>query len=263
MLEVEGQLLETGGGCRGGGATSYAGTLACRGAGATRCGEIAGLRPGAWVHRVRVAVPGSDPQRQRRRSVLVAAPGVPNVVSWTVYPRTVEVREATDKALRGALDAAFAFTAASPGARALVVFDPVAFPGADAPRVIPFGFAPRSATGDACVADANCGGGRGSTCCMTGSNVVVDALDVLGRPGGVAVSIGRCARPIFRITGADNVLRGLELRGSAKPPPALEADSIVLGGRGATAWSTASCAGLRRATASASAARPEARGRRT
>ena len=232
-LEVEGQLLDGSATCEGDGATAYATTVVCRGPGAARCGEVSGLRPGAWVHRVRVVIPGSDPQVQRKRSVLLAAPGVPNLVSWTIYPRTVAVRQATDAALRAALDAAAAFTAANPGARALVVFDATAFPGADVPTEIRLGFTPLSATGDMCSPDARCGDGGESTYCFAGSNVVVDALDGLGRPGGVVVAIGKCERSIFRITGADNVLRGLELRGSVKPPPGPEADSIVFAGEAA------------------------------
>ena len=80
-----------------------------------RCGEIAGLRPGAWVHRVFVTLPGSGPQLQRKRSMLLAASGVPNVVSWTIYPLTVVVDQPTDFALRTALDVATDFTSANPG----------------------------------------------------------------------------------------------------------------------------------------------------
>jgi hypothetical protein len=218
-LEVEGELLDPERTCDGDGAVAYAGTMVCRGRGAARCGEIPGLRPGAWVHRVRVAVPGSDPQVQRRRSVLLAGSGVANVVSWTVYPLSIVVREATDAALRTALDAAAAFTAANPGARALVTFDP-------AVTKIDLGFTPPST----CRPSDDCPDGAKAAYCMAGSNVVVDGLDGLGRPGGVVVSLGTCSRPIFRITGANNVLRGLELRGSEKPPPADEVDSIVFAG---------------------------------
>ena len=46
-LVVEGEMLPDAAPCEGEGATSYATTLVCRGAGGVRCGEIAGLRPGA------------------------------------------------------------------------------------------------------------------------------------------------------------------------------------------------------------------------
>src|SRR5262245_42415149 len=120
-VHVEGQLLDSGATCDGEGATTYSATLACAGSGTGRCGQIDGLRPGSWVHRIQVQADGSDEQLQSQRSVLLAAaPGVRNAVSWTVYPRTFVVRQASGDALRAALDAAAGFTAATPGARALV-----------------------------------------------------------------------------------------------------------------------------------------------
>ena len=83
-LHVEGQLLDAGATCDGAGATTYATTLDCAGAAAAPCGRIEGLRPGAWVHRVRVQVNGSDEQAQSQRSVVLAtAPDGANIVSWT------------------------------------------------------------------------------------------------------------------------------------------------------------------------------------
>ena len=114
-----------------------------------------------------------------------------------------------------------------------MTFDPAAFPGADAPREIRFGFTPLSPTGDNCRPSDVCADGSGSTYCLDASNVVVDGLDALGRSGGVVVRIGKCQRSIFRVNGANNVLRGLVLRGSEKPPPASEVDSIVFAGAGA------------------------------
>src|SRR5262249_45561662 len=183
-----------------------------------------------------VQADGSDEQLQSQRSVLLAAaPGVRNAVSWTVYPRTFVVRQASGDALRAALDAAAAFTAATPGARALVTFDPATFPGAQAPRTIAFA-TPLSATADNCAPDeVQCPNGRETSYCLTGSGVVVDALDMLGRPGGVIVSVGRCQRSVIRVTGSDNVLRGLELRGSTKDTPNRTIDTLAITGAGAHA----------------------------
>ena len=112
-LHVEGQLVDPGATCAGGGVTSYAMTLDCTGPGATPCGHVEGLRPGAWVHRVRVQVAGSDEQVQSQRSVVLAgmSDGT-NTIPWTVYPRTFVVHAADGDELRDRLDAAAAFTAA-------------------------------------------------------------------------------------------------------------------------------------------------------
>ncbi len=229
-LEVEGQLLAPDATCEGAGVTTYATRVSCQGAGASTCGRITGLRPGAWVHRVRLQVAGSEAQVQRMRSVVLAGVSdIGNVVAWTVYPRTFVVRQATGAALRAALDAAAVFTATRPG-RALVIFADGAAPDADLPPVIPLGFTTRTATGDVCEPDATCGAGRPTTYCFSGSRIVVDALDARGRPGGLAISIGKCARSIFRVTGANNVLRGLELRGSGKIDPRIAVDTVAFSG---------------------------------
>ncbi len=233
-IEVEGQLLDPAATCTGDGATTYAATLVCAGAGVTRCGGVEGLRPGAWVHRVRLQVPDSEEQVQRQRGVLLAeGSGVSNVVSWTLYPRAFVVRAPDGEQLRARLDAAEAFTAANPGARALVTFDPAAFPGADTPRLIALGFTPRTDTTDVCAAADVCADGSKAAHCLDGSRVVVDGLDALGRPGGVVVSVGRCAQTVFRVTGADTVLRGLELVGSQKIGGNLAVETLGFGGPGA------------------------------
>jgi hypothetical protein len=215
VLDLTGDLVAPSATCSGSGETAYATRLTCAGSGTVRCGRIGGLRPGAWVHRLHVAVSGSDPQVQRQRSVVVAAEDPDaNTVSWTIYPRTFVVRQATGTALTAALDGAAAFTGVAPGAFALVTFDPAAFPGADDPRLIRLRFTPGDATRDVCAADVVCPDGAASAYCFAGSRVIVDALDVRGRPGAVVVGAGTCARSLIRLTGSDNVLRGLELRGS-------------------------------------------------
>jgi hypothetical protein len=233
-LHVEGQLVDPSATCSGAGVTSYATTLDCAGPGATPCGHVEGLRPGAWVHRVRVQVAGSDEQAQSQGSVvLVGMSDGTNTISWTVYPRTFVVRAADGGALRDSLDAAAAFTAASPGARALVTFDPAVFPGADHPQTILLESTPRSSTGDMCPDDVHCPDGRSTSYCLTGSNVVVDALDALARPGGVILSVNRCTRSVLRIVGSDNVLRGLELHGSANDAADTPLDTLAISGSGA------------------------------
>src|SRR5262245_43117743 len=116
-LAVDGELLDTDATCSGGGAATYSTTVTCDMSASTVCGRIDGLRPGAWVHRVRLQVPGSDEQVQSQRMALLAAgPAVSNVVSWTVYPRTFVVRDVSAAALVSRLEEAAAFTAATPGA---------------------------------------------------------------------------------------------------------------------------------------------------
>src|SRR5262249_29106857 len=78
-LRIRGELLDGDTTCTGAGETSYDTTVTCTGQGTLRCGEVPGLRPGAWVHHVEVQVTGSDPQRENQRSVVVAGgPGVSN-----------------------------------------------------------------------------------------------------------------------------------------------------------------------------------------
>jgi len=233
-LHVEGQLLDPAATCDGGGANSYTATLDCPGAGVVRCGRVDGLRPGAWVHRVRAQVAGSEEQAQSQRSTVLAGPPPgTNTVSWTVYPRTFVVHQADGDTFRGVLDDAAAFTAAAPGTRALVTFDPNVFQGADHPQTILLQSTPRTKTGDVCPDDVHCPDGRSTSYCLTGSGLVVDALDVLARPGGVILSVNLCTRSVLRVTGSDNVLRGLELQGSMKTAQDTALDTIAFSGRGA------------------------------
>ena len=99
-LEVEGEMLPDAAPCDGDGATSYATTLGVPGSRGRALRRDRGPAPRGrgcigCASRFRARMP----QVQRKRSVLLAAPGVPNVVSWTVYPLTVVVHQATDAAL--------------------------------------------------------------------------------------------------------------------------------------------------------------------
>jgi hypothetical protein len=183
-LAVEGELLDPDATCSGGGVATYATTVVCDMSASTVCGRIDGLRPGAWVHRVRLQVAGSDEQVQSQRVVLLASgPAVSNVVSWTVYPRTFVVRDVSGHALVSRLDEAVAFTAATPGARTLVTFDRAVFPGAQSPRVIPLPPLVPGLGTDLCKQpDDTCSDGRKTAFCFEGSRVVIDALTPPAKP---------------------------------------------------------------------------------
>jgi len=226
-LTLDGELLDPDATCGGTGETTYATTVECGGG---TCAVLDGLRPGAWVHRIAVQVAGSDRQVQSQRSVLVLgdAPGIANRVAWTVYPKTFAVAAATDTAFLATLAAATAYTGAHPGP-ALIAFDRAVFPGAHDPRVVPIRFIEQPShvcvSGETCAAD-----GRETTMCFTGSRLVVDGLDHLGRTGAVVLDAGTCSRSLFRMYGSDNVLRGLELRGSRKQNPTIPLDTIAITG---------------------------------
>ena len=59
-ISVTGDLIDPAATCTGGGATSYATSFTCSGSGLARCGDVPGLRPGAWVHRLVTTVAGSE-----------------------------------------------------------------------------------------------------------------------------------------------------------------------------------------------------------
>lgn len=183
------------------GAGGYAVHLVCP-PGSGACGSVAGLRPGAWVHRLSVTVPGSDAQRQSRRYVLVAgAPSAAtNALTWTIHPRTFVVASVASEALRDALAAASAFTAAHAG-HALVTFSPDVFPGAVSPQTVDLSALCAPDTPDAALR-------------LAGDRVVVDALDGDGRPGAVVWSVDTCPTSVLHVVGADNVVRGVVLHGS-------------------------------------------------
>lgn len=229
-LTLDGELLDPSATCDGSGETTYSTTVECTGG---TCAILDGLRPGAWVHRISVQVAGSDRQVQSQRSVLVLgdAAGVANQTSWTVFPKTFSVDAATGTEFLATLAAATAYTSANPGP-ALIAFDRAVFPGAHDPRVVPIRFVEHPShvcvTGETCAAD-----GRETTMCFTGSRIVIDGLDALGRTGGVVLDAGTCSRSLLRIYGSDNVLRGLELRGSRKAIPTIPLDTIAFTGAAA------------------------------
>lgn len=242
VLTVEGERAADAVGCVGGGAASYHETVECSGSGIVSCGRIAGLAPGSWVHRVSLSVPGSEPQVQAQRSVLLAGQtvAVSNALLWTVYPRTFVVRSAAPDDPQGGLqmklDEAAQYTAANDGP-VLVTFSALTFPGAVAPKRIylvdptrkpPCAIAARNhcpPTGT--LADPTAG------LCFTGNRIVVDGLDLDARAGGVVLSVGTCARAVVRVSGGDNVLRGLVIEGSQAPSPASQLDVLAITGPGA------------------------------
>jgi hypothetical protein len=221
-IAVEGELAAGTSTCTGNGATTYQAALTCTGTGTVRCGQMDGLAPGAWVHRLSVTVPGSDTQSQVARAVLVAgSTDVSNAVVWTVYPRTFVVHSTSANDLQGRLDDAAAYTQAG-GGPVLVTFDPGAFPGAAAPQRISL-LLPVCALDDTRNRCRPNGTSDGTTAglCLTGDRIVVDALDRNAQPGGVILSVGACGRQVLRLYGADDVLRGLVFEGSRKPSPTL------------------------------------------
>src|SRR5262249_4646175 len=154
-VTLDGQLATDAVTCNGAGDVAYEGRhLHCEGHGTLRCGELAGLRPGLWVHRLSVSVPGSDPQRQSQRLVIIAGgqTHVSNALLWTVYPRTFLLQGTTVNDLQSALDQATAYTLCNPGP-ALITFSADAFPGAASPQRIDL------LTGPACQQDPRNGCG--------------------------------------------------------------------------------------------------------
>lgn len=216
-LELDGELRDPNATCAGAGAPTYRATLVCRGGGFVRCGTIADLRPGAWIHRLVTTVAGSEPQRQVRSGVVLAGAKVSNVLTWPIHARAFVVHTADEDALRATLAAAGAFTAAT-GDRAFVGFDRAAFPGAADPRVIELGRG-------VCPED-----GRHAGLCLAGDDLEVDGLDDRAEPGAVVLSIGGRNAPVIRVQGERNVLRGLVVRGSTAPHLSAQADAIAIAG---------------------------------
>jgi hypothetical protein len=218
-LTLSGELVDATATCSGIAAVAYARTLTCNGAGLVRCGEITGLLPGAWVHRLALTVGGSDPQEQAQQAVVVAQAS--NPLLWTVYPRTFVVGEASEASLRAQLDAAASYTDANPGP-ALVTFARAVFPGAQAPQTIDLSRGP-------CDPDPS----RHAALCFAGSRVVVDALDGRAERGGVVWSVGTRPLALLRLYGSDDVFRGLVLAGSRDPVPLVQMDTVAIVGPGA------------------------------
>jgi hypothetical protein len=209
-VTVTGTVVDETATCAGDGATTYTATLHCV-AGVEPCGQVTGLRPGAWVNRVRAQVPSSDAQVQAHRAVFLAdGAGVANRVRWTVYPHTVVVTQPTAAALRARLA-----DAAGGSLPALVTFDPDAFPpglGDAHPIVLTSGH---------CTATDVAG------LCLPTSHLVVDGLDATGASGAVVLATNDRAR-LVRIYGDDVVLRGLVLRGSRASGTTSQADTVAV-----------------------------------
>lgn len=216
-LELAGEIRDPNATCDGAGATSYRATVVCRGSGFVRCGTVADLRPGAWIHRLATRVEGSEPQRQTRDRVVLAGAKVSNVLTWAVFARAFVVGAAHEDALRATLASAAAFTDAT-GDRAFVGFDREAFPGPGDPRVIEL-------TRGVCLED-----GRHAGLCLSGDDLVVDGLDDRAEPGAVVLSIGSRNAPVIRVHGERNVLRGLVVQGSTGSQLSAQADAIAITG---------------------------------
>src|SRR5438552_11768761 len=206
-VELDGELAADAATCGGSGATSYRETMTCTGSGVVRCGQLAALQPGTWVHRLSVTVPGSATQQQAQRLVLVAGSSaeVSNALVWTVYPQTFVVQAASAAELQARLDEATAYTRENAGP-ALVTFSADAFPGATAPQRI-YLLQPPCAldvTHNRCSPDGTWDGWTAGVCFL-GDRIVVDALDRSARPGGVILSVDTCGRQLLRLYGSENV----------------------------------------------------------
>ncbi len=243
-VTVDGDVASDGVPCDGAGVTGYHDVLTCTGSGLVRCGQESDLRPGLWVHRLSLTVPGSPTQRQAQRLVLIGDAATPasNALVWTAYPRTFVVGTTDADELWNAFRAAAEYTRCNPGP-ALMVFSPDAFPGArDPQRIQLLPPAPSCTIGDrntckpdltpnTCTLDG-LPDGRTAGLCFTGDRIVVDALDHDARPGAVILSVDKCGRQVLRVYGSDNVFRGLVLEGSRKPTltPPCQLDTVAFTG---------------------------------
>ena len=210
-LTVEGALVDPTVTCDGPGTTTYATTLHCA-AGAPSCGQLSGLRPGAWINRLRVQAPAStNAQVQAARAVFLADDAT-NTLRWTVYPRTLVVTQPTAAELLARVA-----DAATGPAPTLITFAPDAFPpgqGDAHPIVL---------TSTKCT-DTDVAG-----LCLTASNVVVDGLGADGAPGAVVLTTSTHTR-LVRVYGAGDVLRGLVLRGDRTAGVGSQADTVAAEG---------------------------------
>jgi hypothetical protein len=217
-VTLDGNLVADAATCSGPGAVAYPTapdpppTLHCEGTGLVRCGEIVGLRPGAWVHRLHVTVSSTDPlpasvQEQAQRLVVIGGAATSNPLVWTIYPRTFVVAntnaDASAGSLRVQLKAAADYTAAN-GVPALVTFSPAAFPG-----TIAFSDA------DPCALDPS--HPPAAAICFGGSHVVIDGLDANAKPGSVIWSVGTNDLSVLRLYGSDDVVRGIVFDGTTDP----------------------------------------------
>lgn len=226
-LIVSGERVAGATACNAGGlglATTYATTVSCSGPGASKCGQVRNLAPGVWVHHVAAQVSDATSalQLQSTTSVVVAEPGASNVVDWTVFGRTFLVTKTTAADVRGRLDDALAYTAAFPHA-ALVRFSANVYPGAGNPKTVPLQTSPTCTL-------ATCADGRETAYCFDGDRVTVDAIDQLGRPGGVVLSVSTCNNSLLRLYGTDNVWRGVVFQGTTDTTPAVAVDTVTIAG---------------------------------
>lgn len=215
VVTVDGSLVDAAATCTGSGIETYTATLSCAGRGVVRCGEISGLRPGAWINRLSATVTGSAAQEQAQRTVFVAGGSNPgtNAVQWTIFPRTFVVTQTTAADVQTQLDAAAAFTAGDPARPALVRFDRTVFPGAAVPQTIPVLQATTCGpTPGGCPTSGGVAG-----LCVRGSHVVLDALDADARTGGVVLDVGTLDLRGVRIYCTGSVVRGLVVGGGRFP----------------------------------------------
>src|SRR5207249_8356078 len=66
--------------------------------------------------------------------------------------------------------------------------------------------------------------------CASVSRIVVDAVDSAGEAGGVAWSVGTSPLSVLRLSGGDNVFRGLVLKGTRGLSPPRQLDTLVITG---------------------------------
>jgi hypothetical protein len=245
-VTVDGELAPDAVACTGAGDTTYHAVLTCTGSGAIHCGQVSGLRPGAWVHRVSLTVPGSATQAQAQRFPLVGGSplATSNALLWTAYPRTFVVPTPDGDVLWSTFKDAAEYTRCNPGP-ALLTFSPAAFPGKSDPQRILLVTPPTCAladrnncapflAADTCALDG-LPDGRTAGLCFTGDRIVVDALDQNADAGGVILSVGPCGRQVLRVYGSDDVFRGLVVEGSQKTDAtgSCEVDAVSFSGGGA------------------------------
>lgn len=161
-----------------------------------------------------MTVPSSEEQRQARRLVLVAGDPreVSNALAWTVYPKTFVVKDVDNTFPDGLQKTLDKLTKQGNSARpALVTFSPMAFPRLADPRAD----AQRIYLKGPCRPDD--AGPAGLI--FTADRIVVDALDHDAETGAVILSVETCGRQVLRLSGSDNILRGLVFEGSQKSCP--------------------------------------------
>jgi hypothetical protein len=230
QVAVEGEVAPDGVPCEGAAASHYQEVLTCTGSGLVRCGQVSGLRPGSWVHRLSLTVPGSAPQQQAQRFLLVGGrTTASNALVWTAFPKTFVVQGTDADELWSTFTDAAEYTRCNPGP-ALITFSPDTFPGkTDPQRIYLVARAPSCAIADrnqckpdlipdGCTLDGT-PDGRTAGLCFTGDRIVVDALDRNAEAGGVILSVDECGRQVLRVYGSDNVFRGMVFEGSRKPTP--------------------------------------------